>query len=84
MSKLTPKKKNRKSPIVDLDIQKDLDHFFKCHAPKKFQRGLRNMVIELVSYQKGCYPEYLQEMLLSLEMFFPILDRLEDAGNYDT
>ena len=57
-----------------------LVHFFRCNPPKKFSRGLRNMVVELMSHQEDGHRFYLFELMLGLEMFFDVLDMAEDEG----
>ena len=50
------------------------------NPPKKFSRGLRNMVVELMSHQVEWHREYVFELLLGLEMLFDALDLAEDVG----
>ncbi|AYB32222.1 hypothetical protein [Chryseolinea soli] len=67
-------------PALTPELKDALLHFFQCNPPKKFSRGLRNMVVELMSHQVEGHREYVFELLLGLEMFFDVLDLAEDVG----
>ena len=62
------------------EVQEALIHFFTCHPPKEFSRGLRNMVVELMSYHEDGQRDYVCKMMLGLEMLFALLDQVEDHG----
>lgn len=67
-------------PVLSKELQSEFAHFLQCHPPKFFSRNLRNMVVELITHQKGFYPDYLNPLLMALEMFFDVLDKAEDEG----
>lgn len=85
MAKRSKSKSMQKSePVLSEELQEAFAHFLACNPPKYFCRNLRNMTIELVAYQKGNYPDYLVPLLLSLEMFFSVLDQAEDEQEKNT
>ena len=71
-------------PALSKELQEAFAHFLNCNPPKLFCRNLRDMVIELVAYQKGNYRDYLAPLLLSLEMLFEVLDQAEDEEEKKT
>lgn len=81
MAKKTRSKTSKKvEPVLSKELQCAFAHFLQCYPPKFFSRNLRNMVVELVTYQKGCYPDYLNPLLMAMEMFFDLLDKAEDES----
>jgi hypothetical protein len=78
--KATPPAK--KEPLLSEEMQEGIDHFFSCFPPKHFSRNLRNMSIDLIELNNGLEPLYLQELFMQLSLFFPLLDLIEDEGNY--
>jgi len=78
MAKYSKSSINKSSPTLSPELQEAFAHFLECNPPKYFSRNLRNVLVEVVTNQKGDYPMYLNALLLSMEMFFEVLDTAED------
>jgi hypothetical protein len=77
--KKRPKSSVKKSTrALSPELQDAFAHFLDCHPPKFFSRNLRNVLVEVVANHQGNYPLYLNSFLLSMEMFFEVLDTAED------
>ncbi|MEO5978015.1 MAG: hypothetical protein ABIS36_11965 [Chryseolinea sp.] len=74
---------SKKSSSLTPELDAAFVHFLQCHPPKHFSRNLRNVMIEVVIHQNGNYPDYINELLISMEMFFDVLDIAEDTGLFD-
>lgn len=74
---------SKKSNSLPPELEAAIVHFLQSHPPKHFSRNLRNVIVEVVTYQKGNYPDYLNSLLLAMEMFFEVLDLAEDSGSFN-
>lgn len=59
------------------------EHFFSCFPPKNFSRNLRSMVVDWMESNVDGGPLYDAELLSQLSLFFPVLDLIEDEGQFD-
>jgi len=84
MSKPPKSIKMKSVPSLSPEVQDAFAHFLERNPPKQFSRNLRNALLEVVTCQHGDYPVYLNAFLLSMEMFFEVLDIAEDEQMHNT
>ncbi|MEJ7646960.1 MAG: hypothetical protein WKF87_20350 [Chryseolinea sp.] len=70
--------RKKSGSLLSPELQDAFAHFLERNPPKQFSRNLRNVLLEVVTCQQGNHPLYLNTLLLSMEMFFEVLDAAED------
>lgn len=80
-------KKKSKSVNDEPKLSKEaiaaMEHFFSCFPPKYFSRNLRRMVVDWMESNVAGGPDYDEELLSQLSLFFPVLDLIEDEGQFE-
>lgn len=75
--KKKPFSANTKEPVLSKDLQEEFIHFL-THCPvKRFNRNLRNMLLEFLLVSGGEAP-YLKDLVIDLESLFYLLDAAEE------
>jgi len=80
MSKRLKTTTKKSDAILSPELQDAFAYFLERNPPKEFSRNLRNVLLEVVTCQQGNHPLYLNSFLLSMEMFFEVLDVAEDEA----
>lgn len=84
MAKKVSKKSHEHEPKLSKDAIENLEHFFRCHPPKYFNRNLRSLVVDWMECNNTGAPIFQDELLSQLNSLFPVLDHIEDEGIFDS
>jgi hypothetical protein len=68
-----------RNPCLTPELIEALCHFFECHPPKEFSKGLLEMTLELMEYRHGGARPYSLNLLPGLPVLYDVL-RLAAEG----